>query len=203
MNEQAVSALRCYHDHFDRTQYAAIRELLASNFYLPDEQRLTDAMTALQNACLELCGHPDLSGACHRLAVFCGLNTLAFHTVDPMRDFLRRFAQEDTRIDDFDATAKALLRVYSGLEDLKAATSQANGIHSWRGRMAYELLTAVDYLTQAALHLLMHGDDPYIREKLQNGLRRITAALYEAIRHRDQPALYNFKSTYFPDERDA
>ena len=119
-----------------------------------------------------------------------------------MRDFLRLFASDDLRIDDFEATAKGMLRAYSGLDDLKTATSHANGVHSWRGRMAYELLAAVDYLTQTAIQLLAHGDESYAREKLHKGLSRITGALYEGIRHSEKPTLYNFKSTYFPSERD-
>ena len=31
----------------------------------------------------------------------------------------------------------------------------------------------------------------------------ITGALYEGVRHSQQPSLYNFRSTYFPDEGDA
>ena len=96
-----------------------------------------------------------------------------------------------------------MLRAYSGLEDIKTATAHANGVHAWQGRMAYELLAAVDYLTQTALQMLAQGDEHYAREKLHKGLNRITGALYEGVRHSDQPALYNFQSTYFPDERDV
>src|SRR5690606_37686504 len=128
----------------------------------------------------ELCGHPDQVGACHRLAVFCGLNALSFNTVDAMRDYLRRFDDcDDVRIEDFDCTTRAMLRAYSGLDDLRTAAACANGIHSWQGRAAYALLHAVEYLALAAIHLLQQGDETYIREKLQHGLRRITGALYE------------------------
>ena len=44
---------------------------------------------------------------------------------------------------------------------------------------------------------------PRLREKLKNGLHRITGALYEGVRHSEQPSLYNFRSTYFPGEGDA
>jgi len=74
-------------------------------------------------------------------------------------------------------------------------------VHGWRGRMAYELLAAADYLMQSAIQLLMHGNLSYIREKLQSGLRRLTGALYEGIRESDTPAMFNFKTTYFPDEK--
>lgn len=68
--------------------------------------------------------------------------------------------------------------------------------------MAYELLVAADYLTQAAVQFLLQGSASYIREELQYGLRRITGALYEGVRHSDTPAMFNFKGTYFPDEHD-
>lgn len=198
-----ATAMQRYHDLFDSTRYNTIGEFLASNLNADrDDQRVVDGMIAVQNAALELCGNTDFSDAWHKLAVLCGQSFLSLHTVDAMRDFLRRFAPDDSRIDDFEATAKAMLRTYSGLDDLKTATAHANGVHSWRGRMAYELLAAVDYLTQTAIQLLAHGDEAYTREKLHKGLNRITGALYEGIRHSKQPTLYNFKSTYFPDERD-
>jgi len=203
MQDLNAAALQRYHDHFDSAQYNTIGEFLASNLNADrDDQRVVDALIAAQNAAFELCGNTDFEGAWHKLAVYCGQNFLSFHTVDVMRDFLRRFAPDDTQIDDFEATAKGMLRAYSGLDDLKTATAHANGVHSWQGRMAYELLATVDTLTQTAIQLLAHGDETYTREKLHKGLNRITGALYEGIRHSEQPALYNFKSTYFPDERD-
>jgi hypothetical protein len=196
-------AMQQYHDHFDVAQYNAIGEFLASNLNADrEESRVVDILIALPNSAFGLCQHPDFAAAWHPLAVQCGQNSLSVHTVDAMRDFLRRFAPDDVRIDDFEATAKGMLRAYSGLDDLKTATAHANGVHSWQGRMAYELLAAVDYLTQTAIQMLAHGDESYAREKLHKGLNHITGALYEGIRHSDQPTLYNLKSTYFPDERD-
>ncbi|MBK8139503.1 MAG: hypothetical protein KA401_01975 [Anaerolineae bacterium] len=203
-NDLRTDALRLYHEAFDTTLYNAIAEQLTSNLYTErDDARVTDGMVALQDACLELCGHPDHTGACHRLAVYCGLNALSFNTVDAFRDFLRRFdGTDDVRIEDFDCAARAMLRAYSGLDDLKTATSCANGVHTWQGRAAYELLHAVEYLTLAAAVLLQHGDEAYIREKLQNGLRRITGALYEGVRHSNQSSQFIICGTYFPNEAD-
>jgi hypothetical protein len=185
-----MAALRRYHDTFDPARYDALADQLASTLYTErDDTRVSDGMVALQDACLDLCGHPDCAGACQRLAVFCGLHALSVNMVDALRDELRRFAPDDVRIDDFDGTARALLHAYSGLHDLRTAAACANGVHSWQGRMAYALLHAVEYLTLAALVLLQHGDEAYIREKLQNGLQRITG-------------LFIFRGTYFPDERD-
>ena len=179
-----TTAMQRYHDRFDNDQYNAIGEFLASYLYTDrHDQRVVDSMIAVQNAAFEVCQHPDFNGAWHTLAVFCGQNSISFHTVDAMRNFLRRFVSNDEAakhffIDDFEATAKGMLRAYSGLDDLKTATAHANGVHGWRGRMAYELLAAVEYLTLTAVQLLAHGDEPYIREKLRNGLHRITGALY-------------------------
>jgi hypothetical protein len=159
-------------------------------------------MNALQDAYLEWCEHSDFGGAWHRLAVYCGQSALSLHTVDTILRYLRRFKADDIRVDDIECTAKAMLRAYGGQDDLKTAIALANGVHSWQGRMAYELFVAGNFLIQAAIHLLRHGDNATIREKLHHGLRRITGALDEGVRHSDQPALYNFKSTPFPDERD-
>lgn len=146
-----TTAMQRYHDRFDNDQYNAIGEFLASNLNADrDDQRIIDGMIAVQNAAFELCGHPDCDGAWHALAVFCGRASLSLHTVDAMRDFLRRFTPDDARIDNFEATAKALLIAYRGLDDLKTATAHANRVHSWRGRMAYKLLAAVEYFTLTA-----------------------------------------------------
>ncbi|NJL96068.1 MAG: hypothetical protein HC915_21200, partial [Anaerolineae bacterium] len=90
----------------------------------------------------------------------------------------------------------------SGRDDLQTAAAHANGVHSWQGRAAYHLLTACDFLTLAAIQLLAHGDVSYIREKLKRGVERITSALYEGVRHSDQPAMFDLTSTYFPSEAD-
>jgi hypothetical protein len=198
-----AAAMQRYHDHFDAAQYHTIGEFLASNLNADsDDERVVALLNAVQHAAFELCGHPLHAGAWHALAVQCGQHFLSLHVVHAMRDFLRSFAPDNGRIDDVEATAKAMLRAYSGLDDLKTAAVHANGVHSWKGRMAYELLAAVDCLTQTAIQMLAHGDESCAREKLHKGLNCITSALYEGIRHSEKPALYNFKSVYFPDEHD-
>jgi len=194
------AALQRYHENFDSQSYNAITEFLASNLYTErDDPRVIDGMVALQDACFEVCGHPDHGDACHRLAVFCGLKLLSVNTVDSMTAYLRRFTPvEDIRIEDFRYTAWAMLRAQSGLDDLKTAAAYANGVHSWQGRMAYALLHEVEYLTLAAIHLLLHGDEHYIREKLRLGVGQITGALHEGLFHADQPTLYDFSATRLP-----
>jgi hypothetical protein len=141
--------------------------------------------------------HPHYELAWLKLATFCGQNAITIPTIDAIYTYLLLFQQvKDTRADDFEGTAKALLKAYETTDTLRAAVSCANGVHGWRGRMAYELLAAADYLTQAAIQLLMHGNLSYIREKLQSGLSRITGALHEGARHSERPELFDLHTIH-------
>ncbi|MEZ4672298.1 MAG: hypothetical protein R3E39_30700 [Anaerolineae bacterium] len=197
-------ALNRYNRLFDNGQYTAIAVMLAADLRTSrDSERTADAMNLVTDTALALCQHPHYEQAWLKLATFCGQNAITIPTIDAIYSYLLIFQQmKDTRADDFEGTAKALLKAYETTDSLRAAVSCANGVHGWRGRMAYELLAASDYLTQAAIQLLIHGNLAYIREKLQSGLRRLTGALYEGIRESDTPAMFNFKATYFPDEHD-
>jgi hypothetical protein len=68
--------------------------------------------------------------------------------------------------------------------------------------MAYDLLSAADYLVQTAIQLLSDDNQSYIREKLQLGLKRIMGALHEGIRHSKRPNLFDFSDSHFPAEQD-
>lgn len=197
-------ALNRYNRLFDNGQYTSIAVLFAADLRSDSESsRVADAMNLVTDTALALCQHPHYELAWLKLATFCGQNAITIPTIDAIYTYLLIFQQvKDTRADDFEGTAKGLLKAYESLDTLRAAVSCANGVHGWRGRMAYELLATADYLTQAAIQLLMHGNLSYIREKLQSGLRRLTGALYEGIRESDTPAMFNFKATYFPDEYD-
>jgi hypothetical protein len=197
-------ALNRYNRLFDNGQYTAIAAMLSADLHADrDSSRVADAMNMITDLALSLNGHPHYERAWLKLATFCGQNAITIPTIDAIYTYLLLFQQmKDTQADDFEGTAKALLKSYESLDTLRAAVSCANGVHGWRGRMAYELLAAADYLTQAAVQLLMHGNLSYIREKLQSGIRRLTGALYEGIRESDTPAMFNFKATYFPNEHD-
>jgi hypothetical protein len=197
-------ALNRYNRLFDNGQYTAIAMMFAADLRSDRESsRVADAMNLVTDTALALCQHPHYELAWLKLATFCGQNAITIPTIDAIYNYLLIFQQvKDTRADDFEGTTKALLKSYESLDTLRAAVSCANGVHGWRGRTAYELLAAADYLTQAAIQLLMHGNLSYIREKLQSGLRRLTGALYEGIRESNTPAMFNFKTTYFPDEHD-
>jgi hypothetical protein len=188
--------LNRYNRLFDNGQYTAIAVLFAADLHRDRESnRVADAMNLVTGTALGLCQHPHYELAWLKLATFCGQNAVTIPTIDAIYTYLLLFQQmKDTRADNFEGTAKALVKSYESIDTLRAAVSCANGVHGWRGRMAYEL--------QAAVQLLMHGNLAYIREKLQSGLRRLTGALYEGIRESDTPAMFNFKGTYFPDERD-
>lgn len=199
----SAAAMQRYHERFDSRLYNTMGELLASNLNAErNDESVVSLLVAAQNGGLELCSHPHLIGALHTLAVQCGRSFLSVHTIDAIWRFLRAFNEDDMRLDDFEATAKAMLRAYSALDELKTATAHANGVHSWQGRMAYDLLAAVELLTHGAITLLAHDDETYTHEKLHAGLNRITGGLYEGVRGSEQPRLFNFKSIHFPDERD-
>ena len=66
-------------------------------------------------------------------------------TIDRIYTYLLTYQQPgDNTADDFQLTAKA-------------AVSCTNGVHGWRGRMAYQLFAASDYLVQAAVQLLINS----------------------------------------------
>lgn len=198
-------ALKRYNRLFDNAKYTAISTIITAELREDrDSARVADVMNLVTDTALSLCQHPHYEQAWLKLATFCGQNAVSIPTIDMIVTYLQIFQQtQDTHTDDFENTAKALLKSYETTNTLHAAISYANGVHGWRGRMAYDLLVSSDYLLQAASQLLIQGDQSYIREKLQAGLHRITSALYEGIRHSGVPALFNFKATYFPDEQDC
>jgi hypothetical protein len=189
-------ALNRYNRLFNNGQYTAIAAMLAADLRTSrDNQGTADAVNLVTDAALMLCAHPHYELAWLKLATFCGQNAVTLPTIDAIHTYLLLFQQVmDTRADDFEATAKALLKSYESLDTLWAGVSYANGVHGWRGRMAYDLLAAADYLMQSSIQLLMHGNLSYICEKL----RRLTGALYEGTRHSEHPELFDFSESQFP-----
>jgi hypothetical protein len=203
MNTESA-ALERYNRLFNNQQYSAIADWIAVDLNTSREApRVSDVMNLITDTALSLCGYLYYEQAWLKLATFCGQNAVTIPTIDAIYSYLLLFQQEkDSRADDFEATAKALLKSYESLDTLRTTVSCTNGVHDWHGRMAYDLLTAADFLTQAAVQLLIHAEPSSIREKLQSGLRRLTGALYEGMRESDTPAMFNFKAIYFPDEHD-
>jgi hypothetical protein len=197
-----ATALKRYNSLFDNQQYSAIAERIAVDLRVPrDTVRTSDAMNLITNAALSACQHSHYIDAWLKLAIFCGQNGVSISTIDAIYNYLLRFRQPgDTTADDFECTAKALLKAYEAIDTLGAAISCANGVHGWQGRMAYDLLAASDYLVQTAVQLLLQGNLSYIREKLQSGLRRISGALHEGLRHSERPAMFDFSTTRFPTD---
>lgn len=198
------TALQHYNTYFDNQKYQAIAMHLAQDLHAERESlRVADAMNLVSDAAFQVCGHPDYPEAYLKLAIFCGQNNVNIMTIDLIADYLRRFQTKPvTIIDDFEATAKALLQSYASFDALHSAATASNAIHTWQGRIAYDLLVAAEYLTQAAIHLLMDGNLSYIREKLQSSFWHLKGALHEGLRHSKRPNLFNFSDTHFPDEHD-
>ena len=194
------SALKHYNTHFNNKAYQAIGTHLAQDLRADRESlRVSDVMNMLSDVAFQISGHPHYTHASLKLAIFCGQNNVSIVTIDLMADYLRRFQMKpDNVIEDFQATAKALLRGYVSFDGLHSAAIAANGIHSWQGRIAYDLLVAAEYLTQAAIHLLMHGNLSYIREKLQSSFWHLKGALHEGLQHADKPRFFDFHTVDFP-----
>ena len=179
MTDQALAR---YNQLFDNQQYQSIAHSLADDLNLDRESlQVSDAMNEVTNVALALCGHTHYADAWLKLAAFCGYHPVSDDTLRKLHTYLLMFQQSgDTHADDFELTAKALQRVHVGQQQIGEAVAHANGIHGWRGRMAYHLLTASDFLTQAATQLLIAGDASYIREKLQRGIQHIVWAFVDS-----------------------
>lgn len=196
-------ALNRYNHLFDNEKYTAIAAMLATDLREGrDSARVADTMNLVTDTAISLCQHPHYETAWLKLATFCGQNAMTIATIDAIYAYLLIYQQAGTSADDFECTTKALLKAYESNNTLRTVVSCANGVHGWRGRMAYELLAASDYLIQAAIQFLMHGNLSYIREKLQSGLSHLTSALYEGVQHSGAPDMFNFKATRFPDQYD-
>ena len=200
-NKQALAR---YNKLFNNQKYQEVAQRLATDLRVErDSVRVADAMNCLTDTALFLCGHSHYADAWVKLATFCGQNAVSIATIDLIYSYLLIFQQASaTDADDFVLTAKALLNAYKSVDSLRAAVSCANGVHGWRGRMAYDLLAASDYLMQAAVQLLINGNLSYIREKLQHGVKRITGALHEGMRHSDRPEMFDFSYKDFPNHQD-
>jgi hypothetical protein len=149
-----------------------------------------------------LVGHSHYDDAWIKLATICGQTGISIVAIDMICNYLLIYQQPaDTRADDFQMTAKCLLKAYEANDTLRVAVSCANAVHGWRGRMAYDLLAASDYLVQTAVQLLIHGNLSYIREKLQLGLKRIVDALHEGLRHSERPELFDCHDIEFPTQQ--
>lgn len=196
-NQHAFSR---YHALYNNAQYQVLAHQIANDLKANrDSIQVSDIMNCVTNFALSLCKHSDYGDAGLKLAVICGQNPFPISTIDRMVTYLQVFQQAgDTQLDDFQLTAKALLKTYQANDPTKAAIACANGIHSWHGRMAYHLLCASDFFQQAAIQLLMHGNISYIREKLAHGIRQLGYALSEGISYSKHPQHFDFSSTDFP-----
>jgi len=197
-------ALARYNSLFDNQQYQAIAHSIADDLRVErDSTKVADHMNAITDVALSISGHSHYADAAVKLAALCGQNGIRIATIDRIYTYLLTYQQSgDITADDFQLTAKALRNAYELSDPMKAAVSCTNGVHGWRGRMAYQLFAASDYLVQAAVQLLIHGNETYIREKLHHGLQRLTGALHEAMRHSPRPDRFDFSQTVFPSDPD-
>ena len=195
-----ATAFKRYNSRFDNQQYQLVTQTIATDLNVERESvTASDAANLITDAALGLSDHPSYAKSCHTLALFCGRNSIQPQTIDVIYNYLVVFQQAgDTRVEDFEAVAKACHHLQHIKPILPIAVSHTSCIHSWHGRMAYDLLAAADYLIQAAQTLLVDDNENYAAEKLQSGLRRITGALYEGTSHSERPELFDFSRVDSP-----
>ena len=213
MNTTHERALARYHTAYDNVIYTYIRhQVIADTIGADadfarhaDDTAVVDFMNTLIDVCLECCGSDRHSGAHIRLARLASWSKLSQATINTVYQYLLIFQQAGINAaEDFESIAKSLARVYAGQMEISMSAAHANGVHSWQGRTAYQLLVAAEYLVKSAELLLdRHDEDAYLREKLMHGLNRITGALYEGVRYAEKPSLFDFSRTYFPRETDV
>ena len=207
-----AAALAAYHAAYNNEGYTAIRTAIIVDIFgsqadparHADHSTVIDLMNALIDTCLLRCGYPAEDPAHITLARMTVDARLSQNTIVLMSDYLHRFADSGiTPADDFHAVAVALRQGNAAQRPLLEAVAHANAVHSWQGRAAYHLLAAADYLVQAALQLLVQGHPAYIGEKLGYGVRRLTNALEEGLRHSERPEPFDYSATDFPGTHDS
>lgn len=197
-----MNAYDVYHRCFNNDHYQSAVQALADALSVSvDSASASDAANLITDAALGLCGDTFHRQAWLNLAIFCGQKTVSTTAIDTVYCYLLRFqSPPNTRADDFEMTAKALLNIYAAQANLRTAIAHANGVHGWRGRMAYDFLAASAALVVASSQLLMEGELSYIREKLQSSFQLLVGALHEGVRGCDNPSWFGFKTVRFPDE---
>ena len=206
-----AEALARYHAAYNNEQYTAIRTAIIVDIFgsqadperHADHSTVIDLMNGLIDTCLLRCGYPADTSAHIVLARMTADARLSQKTISMMDDYLRRFADSGfSPADDFHAVAIALRHGHAAQRPLLEAVAHANAVHSWQGRAAYHLLAAADYLVQAAYQLLIQGHPAYIGEKVGGGVRRLSDALAEGLRHSEQPDRFDYSATDFPGTDD-
>lgn len=198
------AALSLYHLLYANDLYRSLGQHIAADLRIdPESPHISMILNPVTDAALMLCGHPHYRDAWLPLATVCAHNGISIATIDLIHAYLLCYMQDDhdPRAGDFAATAKALVKGYEVIDGLRAATACASEVHTWQARAAYDLLAVSEYLTTAAVHLLVQGDLSYIVEKLKNAVNRICSAAHEALEYSKRPRLFDFSNLRFPSSK--
>jgi hypothetical protein len=194
------AAISIYHLLYPNDLYRSLGQQIAADLRVDEESpRISMILNPVTDAALMLCGHPRYPDAWLQLATVCAHNSISIATIDTIHEYLLTYQQQqDPRTGDFQTSAKALIKGFEATDVLRAATACASEVHTWQARTAYELLAAAEYLTTAAIHLLVQGDLSYVTEKLKKGIERICSAVREGLRRSSNPRLFDFSVIRFP-----
>ena len=191
-----TQALARYNRQFHNPQYQGIAHGLCADLHAErDAADVTDIMNTVTDCALHLSGYDD-PNAPQRLTAVCAQHSLSDETMTRITRYLKRFSRAyDNTADDIAASLHALRLIHDLSPTLREAISRANGVHGWRGRAAYHLLSGADYLLQAAAQLLLHGNLFYIGRKLSRGRGRVADAVHECVLHSGRPDIFGDPDT--------
>ena len=179
-------ALQTYHARYNNTTYRAVQtaivtelhgELIASQPVLLDEALASEPTHTILNlvidACLEITGHPLMTGRGKTLIAVMLTHKLSANTVETIAAHLANF--DATAADDWRHTTLALLAIRRA--DVAAIKSHTAAIHGSEGNAADHLIAAADaLLTLAHLTLIGERSASYKREKLSAAERLLATA---------------------------
>ena len=158
-------ALQTYHARYNNTTYQAVQAAVTAELNTDDlaSEPAHTLMNLTIDACLEIMGHPLMTGRSKKLIAVMLTNKLSANAVETIAAHLANF--DATAAADWKHTALALQRIYA--LNLTAIKSHTSVIHGAEGNAADHLMTAAaNLLHLARLTLLNEPSVSYQREKL-------------------------------------
>ncbi len=168
-------ALQAYHAHYNNATYQAVQAAVTAELNTDDlaSEPAHTILNLVIDACLEITGHPLMTGRGKKLIAVMLTNKLSADTVETIAAHLANF--DATAAADWKHTALALQQIYA--LNLAAIKSHTSAIHGAEGNAADHLMTAAaNLLHLARLTLLNEMSNTYKREKLSAAERYLEYA---------------------------
>ena len=170
-----TQALKTYHARYNNTTYQAVQTAILTDLNTDDlaSEPTHTLLNLVIDACLEITGHPLMTGRGKTLIAVMLTNKLNANTVETIAAHLANF--DATAADDWKHTVLVLQRIDT--VNLAAIKSHTSAIHGAEGNAADHLMTAAaNLLHLARLTLLNEPSASYQREKLSAAEWSLAAA---------------------------